>query len=166
MGGQIACFSVFGGEIMITGRLTKTAALFLGCFALSGSALAQPAPSNPRSISGCVKQIQLGILFPRICKYIEVGDRRYSVIVRSELVFQEVAEAFPNIRPVPTDKEVTVYGINSPGPSLNCYFSGLGVVGRYTTRWEYKPGGRSCQYVEGVVERSVGRVSDCNGGCR
>src|SRR5262245_30841108 len=130
---------------MLARRLSITFASLLGCSVLAGSAVAQQPAPNPRSISGCVKQIQVGILFPRICKYIEVGDRRYSVIVRSELVFQEVAELFPNIRPVPTDKEVIVNGINSPGRSINCYFSGLGVVGRYTTSWVYKPGGRTCE---------------------
>jgi len=118
------------------------------CFTVTTSGFA--GADDPPSVTGCVQQMELPSLISpthsKICKYITVGDINYSVVVRSEIVIPgDGAKIFPNIKPVPTDKEVIVYGKNSPlGPSLNCMSLWSSAKGRITTSWKYKEGGKAC----------------------
>ena len=126
---------------------TALVALFL----VSGSAAiatAQTAPVNvPAKITGCVKELELftftgfirGQSFTKTCKYITVGDKNYIVVTRSEMIYQRAAEAYALVKPIPTGKQVTVYGTYVPGLAevlaFSCLGSGIPVIPRYTTSW-------------------------------
>jgi hypothetical protein len=125
--------------------------VLVALFLVSGSAAiatAQTAPVNvPAKITGCVKELELftftgfirGQSFTKTCKYITVGDKNYIVVTRSEMIYQRAAEAYALVKPIPTGKQVTVYGTYVPGLAevlaFSCLGSGIPVIPRYTTSW-------------------------------
>jgi hypothetical protein len=105
--------------------------------------------ANPATITGCVQEV---ISFPAVCKFITVNGVNYSVITRSEFIYQRGAEVLPRtVNPVPTDKEVIVTGrmpaVVLPDPNCALYglLTGQPVYARVTQSWRYKSNAQTCQ---------------------
>jgi hypothetical protein len=87
---------------------------------------------------GCITQVE-----ESACKFVTKGPDRYATNVRSELspliAFGLSLVGVPNLKPIPTDKEVSILGVQPGLPSSNC---GAGVDATWIYDW--KPTGKKC----------------------
>lgn len=121
------------------------AAIALGIFTI---AVANPARADVKdelerfgrrlvTVTGCVVKVENAS-----CKYITVGPNTYSANVRSELpgwiVFFTPTFIAPNLKTIPTDKEVVIDGLTTGLPSATC----AGAQGMFVRA--YRSTGKKC----------------------